>query len=207
MNRRLLLALAPLVALLGSCAVHPSLEPGQTAPTFRVPTADGDTLSLDRFAGRTVVLIWVDPMCAAMQRALERGVFHRLEKAFAQDSSIAILYIASSSPRSADYLKPMEYLSWQKEQKLGSAAVFDTLGTLAKAYAVTRTPTAVVIDPSGLVRYSGPIDVDIALDPYSGEPRGSARQVNFLEGAIDSVRHGRAPVPDSNPPAGCRLAR
>lgn len=115
---------------------------GQPAPTFRLTTLDGKTVTLADYRGRTLVLnVWGSwcPPCRIETPGL-------IAEARAQGSSVAFLGIDTTETpavvRAFTVAKGVRY----------PQIVTTSASDFARDYDIRNYPTTIVIDPSGIVR-------------------------------------------------------
>jgi hypothetical protein len=81
-----------------------------------------------------------------------------------------------------------------KEKFAGTAYVYDSTGAAGKAYGAPVTPTMVVIDTKGVIRYWGALD---------DQPRGEGEAKNYVAAAIDAIKAGKEVETTTSKPYGC----
>jgi peroxiredoxin len=152
---------------------------GQSAPAFSAPDENGKVVQLSDFAGKIVVLEWMNPDCPFVQRhAKEKTMLSLAEKY--KDKGVVWLGINSS--RSAD--KAVD-AKWVEENHLSYPILLDATSSIARAYGAKATPHMFVIDKTGKVVYGGAIDND-----RDGN-KSAADKVNYVAKALDEVLAGR----------------
>lgn len=156
---------------------------------------DGDTVRSDSLRGKLVVLAWLDPACPAVQDAGESGLLRALERRWMSDSRVEILYVASMAGQGGDWLAPGDWKPWLKEARLRGTVLVDSSQSLAKAWGIPRVPTAGIVDPTGMVRWGGRLDVA----DTTGEP--------IVSGAVAAILEGSEPWrPRHDPAGGCPIS-
>ncbi len=196
--RMLLLATMVGLSLVWGCSVIPH-DPRSTGemPAWKLPTADGDSLSSKDLQGRAGILIWIDPTCAEVQDAASsEGSFRLIESRWMEDHRVWIVYVTSRDAKDRSFLDAAMLKTWLKDQKLRGQVVLDSRGILADHWNLFRVPTASVVDSSGRIRWSGP--AELASDVFAYPD---------VSQALDSVLQGK-PVPPSQgaPSKGCTTA-
>lgn len=161
MNRASLprLALASLISF-GLSAGLATAAPviGAAAPDFTLTDADGKTHSLSDFRGKTVVLEWTNHDCPFVKKHYNGENMQKQQRETTADG-VVWLTLNSSAPGkqghvSAEQAKQIS-AGWNAAN---SAYLFDTDGTVGRAYAAKTTPHMYVIDAEGVLRYNGAID-------------------------------------------------
>src|SRR5215475_1714230 len=82
---------------------------GAAAPAFSLKGLDGKTHALADYAGKVVVLEWLNPDCPFSNRHAEEKTMTKLAAKYGE---VVWLGIDSSSPSSHDYLQPAEMRKW-----------------------------------------------------------------------------------------------
>ena len=157
----LLAAVAVLVAGMATLLVKPRYsrpvavaDVGTVAPDFALEDVDGRTITLSAHRGQAVVLFFGSVDCP--RTAAYDGRIERLAKAYEHDARVAFLAL-DVTPR-ADAIDRRLLRHDPKVAARAFPTLLDDRGAVASRYSATATPTFVVIDPHGVVRYRGPFD-------------------------------------------------
>ena len=122
---------------------------GRRAPEFRLPKLDGEFVSLSDFLGYVVLLeFWQStcPGCITSTPHLEA-----LRRAYGEQGLVVLLISLDGSARDAQrFLEESGYNGFVVVREARPISV----GTMAE-YSVTGTPTAFLIDRTGVIRYRG----------------------------------------------------
>lgn len=122
---------------------------GQRAPDFALPTLTGNTVNLSDFLGQVVVLeFWKStcPSCRASTPNLEA-----LRRTYGDQGLVIVLISLDGSARDTQrFLEGDGYTKFVVVRETRPV----TFGTIA-AYGVRGTPTAFLIDRTGVIRYVG----------------------------------------------------
>lgn len=180
---------APLACalLLSACAsAGGPFDPA--APSLVDP--DDAWLSVDAARGDrdAVVLVWWASACPCVARYADRVAALRDRYA---DAPLAFVYVASN----ADDADPAT-LADGGDRAL--PVLRDPGGRLARALDVISTPTVVVVDRAGAVRYHGWLDNERDVGVAGREP--------WLEGALDALLAGER-LSQRRPTWGCTITR
>jgi cytochrome oxidase Cu insertion factor (SCO1/SenC/PrrC family)/peroxiredoxin len=121
---------------------------GGHAPEFRLPALTGDTVSLEEFRGRTVILnFWWSgcPPCRAEMPMLQRFADRHPDAAL-------LLVDSSDSPQAAQ--------AFARSVGVTAPILMDSDGATMASYHVAYFPTTIVVGPDGVERFShaGPVD-------------------------------------------------
>lgn len=153
------LALAGLlVSGLATGAASAAPEIGAAAPQFTLTDADGKTHSLSDFRGKTVVLEWTNHDCPFVKKHYNGENMQQQQRDAAADGVVWLTLNSSAAGKqghvSAEQAKQIAS-GWNAAN---AAYLFDTDGTVGRAYAAKTTPHMYVIDAEGVLRYTGAID-------------------------------------------------
>lgn len=193
MNRCRLALLLPLLALglgLPGCAQSSRLAGELTLPDV----AGHPVRPLAGTTNRAVVCVFLANECPISNRAIPELL--RLQEAFAAQG-VTFWFVHPNADETDDSVR-----RHASEYKLPGQPLRDPGLKLAHLLGAVLTPTAVVLAPTGEVRYRGRID-----DRYAG--LGQARPEptrHDLELALTAVLHGQLPEPSETRAVGCRFA-
>ncbi|MBL4850088.1 MAG: redoxin domain-containing protein [Planctomycetes bacterium] len=184
------LLLGPL--LLGTVALANELN--KPLPTFRAKDEAGAERALSAYRGQVVVIVaWSSrgPSSAAYTARLKALAKQYAPKA-GRKAKVVILGLASNHFETRAGIK-----SAKDKIKLPFPILLDPGGAIARKIKTFSTPTALVIDREGILRYRGAIDDD---------PRGKKRtRKRYLHKAILAVLAGRTPSPNKTKVTGFRI--
>ena len=195
LRRSLLAAVlaAPTLALANAAVDAP-------APAFTATTADGKTVSLADFKGKTVVLEWTNHDCPYVRKHYGSGNMQNQQKA-ATAQGVVWLQIISSAPGQQGFV------DGGTAQKLNSdrgaaptATLLDPQGEVGKLYGAQTTPHMYVIKADGTLAYKGGID-SIA----SPRVEDIAKAEPYVTEALAAVAAGRKVEKASTRPYGCSV--
>jgi peroxiredoxin len=186
--------------LLTAAALFAAPLPGQAAPDFTEPTASGEEVSLDQFAGRTVVLEWTNDGCPFVQKHYGAKNMQQLQKRAAAEG-VVWLQVISSAPGKQGYADAERAVELNEERSATPAHILlDADGSMGRAYAAKTTPHMFVIDGEGVVRYNGAIDTI-----PSANPDDLRNAQNYVSAALSQMRDGREVVTRVSKPYGCSV--
>jgi len=174
--------------------------PGQMAPDFVLPGADGKPAKLSDHKGKWVVLEWVNPGCPYVQKHYDSQNMQGLQKEYGA-KDVVWLSVNSTKPSHSDYLKPQAMADWMK-QKGGSprAVLMDEQGKAGRAFDARTTPHMYVIDPAGKLVYAGAID-----DKRSANPADVKTAKNYVRAALNEAMAGKPVTTASTTAYGCTV--
>ena len=191
LSRRLFLAGSSLVALAPAGIALPraawaAARVGEPAPTFSINDTSGKSVSLADQRGKIVVLEWTNHECPYVRKHYESGNMQALQKETVAQG-VVWLTVISSAPGTQGYVTAKEADELTSTRKAGPTAVlFDSTGTVGKAYGATNTPHMYVIDKTGTLMYAGAID-DRPTSRKSDVPGAH----NYVRAALQSVAAGQ----------------
>lgn len=165
------------------------VAPGTKAPDFTLTDASGAQVALASFAGKTVVLEWVNYDCPFVKKHYGSGNMPALQ-AEAKSKGVVWLSICSSAKGKQGRFEGTDLTSRiASEKAVPTHYLIDGDGVVGKAYGATTTPQMVVIDAKGVVAYHGAID-----SIKSTNQDDVAKAVPHLKQALAAVLAG-TPVP------------
>lgn len=199
MNDRRILALA-LAALVLACAAPTQARAavGETAPAFTLTSVTGDQVSLADYAGKTVVLEWVNPNCPYSARHAREKTMIDLAAKYGPEN-VVWLGINSTNPKSGDYLTPEQHQAYDQKMGITYPVLYDPTGEVGHAYGARTTPDMFIVDAGGTLAYSGAID-----DDRSGSKAPEAR-TNYVDLGLGAMEQGGKPDPSTTRPYGCSV--
>lgn len=175
---------------------------GETAPAFTVTDTRGATHSLEGYRGRWVVLEWFNHGCPATKQHYKSvdgrpGNTQAMQRDYA--NRVVWLSVVSSAPGRQGFTSAKKANELTDEKGATPTAVIrDTAGTLGRLYAARNTPQYAIIDPEGVLRYSGAID-----DNPSPNLKAMATATNYVRAALDAGLAGNPIAVTLTQPYGC----
>lgn len=170
------------------------VTPARRADVVRSPALvdlDGNRWDLDEVVARhqaTLLVFWATgcPCVARYQRRIdELSRFH---------PEVAVVAVSSNADDDLATLRTL----YPARSPLVPLAI-DPGGRLADGVGAKSTPTAVVVDREGRIRYVGWIDNE--------RQPGTEGRKPFVEEALSAVLEGREPALRNGPSWGCRITR
>jgi len=158
---------------------------------FTLSDQDGRKVTLADYAGKIIVLEWVNPNCPFVQRHYKAGTMADLAAKYKDQG---VIWLALNSTASAT---PQENKQWVDRFHLTYPILDDSAGQVARQYQAKTTPHMFVIH-NGQVVYQGAID-----DDPRGE-KGAAAQ-NYVAKALEEVLAGKPVTTPETRPYGCTV--
>lgn len=173
---------------------------GAQAPGFELTDTNGKTHKLSDYAGKTVVLEWINHGCPFVKKHYDSGNMQKTQAAAVADGAVW-LSICSSAPGEQGHESPAKWNKINADKNVAATAVLiDESGKVGKAYDARTTPHMYVIDAKGTLVYAGGID-----SIPSGNKADIAKAENYVLSALADLKAGRAVATASSRPYGCNV--
>jgi hypothetical protein len=175
---------------------------GATAPAFTAVDTRGASHSLAAYRGRWVVLEWFNHDCPYTKKHYKAvdgrpGNTQAMQRDYAK--RVVWLSVVSSAPGKQGFTTAEEADELTREKGAAPTAVIrDTTGTLGRLYGARNTPQYAIIDPEGVLRYSGAID-----SRQSSSAKDIATATNYVRAALDAGLAGGSIAVAQTQPYGC----
>ncbi len=173
---------------------------GLPAPDFTARDADGKTVKLSDFKGRTVVLEWTNSGCPFVRAHYDSDTMQQRQRE-ARAAGAVWLTINSGAPGKQGHV---DGAGAKAEMASGKAVpahyLLDEGGTVGKLYAAKTTPHMFVIAPGGTLAYQGAID-----DKPTAEQADAKTATPWARNAMAAVVAGKLPDPAITRPYGCSV--
>ncbi len=187
------------LTLLASSALA-DLKIGETAPNFTLKDADGKTRSLSEFSGKFVVLEWTNPDCPFVHKHYDSGNMQKLQTEYTAKGVVWLSICSSGSGKQGNY-PPAEIKKILADRKAAPTDyLIDSDGKVGKTYSAKSTPDMFVINPKGVLIYSGAID-----SIPSPEPADIPKATNYVSQALDEAMAGKPVQIASTKSYGCGI--
>jgi hypothetical protein len=175
---------------------------GEAAPVFTAADTRGVSHSLEAYRGQWVVLEWFNHSCPYSKKHYKSvdgrpGNTQAMQQDYAK--RVVWLSVISSAPGKQGFTSAEEADELTREKGAAPRAVIrDTAGTLGRLYGARNTPQYAIIDPQGVLRYSGAID-----DKQSSSVKDIATATNYVRAALDAGLAGKPVAVAQTQPYGC----
>jgi len=160
---------------------------GEKAPDFVLTDIHGKNHTLKGYAGRYVVLEWVNFGCPFVRKHYDSDNLQTLQSTYIGKDVVWLSICSSVSGKQGHF--EGEELTKQVVEVNGSKAtayLTDPEGTVGRAYGAKATPHMFVIDPKGTLIYAGAIDNRPTTD--KGDIKGAT---NYVRAALDAAMAGK----------------
>ncbi len=199
MSRRTILAASLILAACPAFA-ETTPAPGSPAPAFNGTTAGGQSLALDQFKGKIVVLEWTNKDCPFVHKMYDSGTMQALQED-ATGKGVEWISIISSAPGKQGFVDGNQALQVASARHAKpSQIVLDPTGEIGHLYGAKTTPDMVVIDKTGVIAYEGAID-----DHPSTDVADITGSKNYVKIALDDLASGRKVETAQTEPYGCSI--
>lgn len=165
-----------------STAAFAGPEIGSRAPAFIGTTSTGETISLDQFDGKNVVLEWTNHDCPFVRKHYETGNMQATQSMIQDEDGIWISVI-SSAPGKQGHVSADAANALSTDRKATpDYIILDEDGAIGRAFSAKTTPHMFIIDDKGTLRYNGAID-----DKPSAKHATVKGATNFVRAAFRHV--------------------
>ena len=195
-------ALVALTLIAPPLAAPAAAQPinGLPAPAFTATDANGKTVSLADFKGKTVVLEWTNSGCPFVRAHYDSGTMQARQRE-ARGLGVVWLSINSGAPGKQGHVTGA---GARAEIAANTAApshyLLDADGKIGRLYAAKTTPHMFVIRPDGIIAYQGAID-----DKPTAVEADAKAATPWALNAAKAVLAGKAPTPAVTRPYGCSV--
>jgi hypothetical protein len=173
---------------------------GKPAPEFTLKDNNGKEHSLKDYAGKFVVLEWVNYQCPFVKKHYSTGNMQALQEKYT-GKGVIWLSINSSAAGKQGNFEPAKIADLIKERKAHPTAyLLDSDGTVGHLYGAKATPHMFIVDPKGELAYAGAID---NKDTTDEEDVKSAK--NYVAQALDQGLAGKKIATASTKAYGCSV--
>jgi glutathione peroxidase-family protein len=173
---------------------------GKRAPDFTLPDPDGQEHALSDYAGKYVVLEWINFDCPFVRAHYESGRMPKLQRTYIGKGVVWLSICSSAHGKQGDYhgealADGLEQTHWS-----GTAYLVDQDGAVGRTYAAKTTPHMFVINPDGLLIYAGAID-----DKPTVRKSDAANATNYVVLALDAAMAGKEVETKTTKSYGCSV--
>lgn len=195
-----LLLVAAMTTLAGEAPKTAAATVGEKAPDFTLTDATGKTHTLSEFAGKYVVLEWVNFGCPFVKKHYGSGNMQKLQETYAK-KGVVWLSICSSAPGHQGFMEGEALTSAIKDHNSKATAyLLDPDGHVGHMYQAKTTPNMYVINPKGVLVYAGAID-----DKPSVDPDDIPESTNYVVAALDLAMANKEIKTAATQPYGCSV--
>lgn len=180
-----------------------SVKNGETAPSFSLMNQDKQTVSLDEFRGKKVVLEWTNHDCPFVKRHYETRNMQTLQKDMT-DNEVIWLSVVSSAEGKQGYISSTQAKQLTADRDANPTHVLlDKKGEVGRLFSAKTTPHMFVIDEMGKVQYQGAIDnLGNTGALFSTD---LSRAKNYVRNAVSQLMSGEEVEDKKTRPYGCSV--
>jgi peroxiredoxin len=154
---------------------------GKKAPGFTLKNAEGKEVKLSDYAGKIVVIEWINLDCPACKRHYAKDELVKQQQKVREDGGAWLLICSSGKGKQGTFDAETLKTRIKKVNLDASSYLLDEEGAVGKAYKAKTTPHTFVIDKQGVLRYQG------ALDNTPQQMRNKAEPVNYVAKALEAI--------------------
>lgn len=198
LSKYILVAFATILLHLSTNAQTAELD--KQAPDFQLTDSYGKTHKLSDFAGKYVVLEWINFDCPFVVKHYKSENMQKLQKEYTE-KGVVWLSICSSNEGKQGYFQPQEINKRINDYKgKMTAYLIDTDGKVGKMYGAKVTPHIYIIDKEGKLVYQGAID-NIKSTNVDDVPKAT----NYVKEVFDALLTGKSVPTKTTTPYGCSV--
>ena len=189
---RIIVKLLLLVAVISKAYATSATDlylPGMNYLDFSAHDVNGKKIALHDYAGKIIVLEWVDPACAFVKKQYESKKMQSLQKYYTQEHDVVWLQIFPHD----DNIPKNDFVD---------AQIFDEDDEITDLYQIRRIPEIIVINSLGIISYAGAID---SLRTAEKDDAWKASQ-NYIESTVDALVAKQAVEVHKTRAYGCKLS-
>lgn len=162
--------------------------------SFTLNDHAGKEVRLSDYAGKIVVLEWINPECPFVQAHYKVGTMVDLAKKYADQG---VVWLGINSTKTATVASNKAFV---EGYSLPYPVLDDHQGTVGRLFGAKTTPHMFVLDTHGKVAYQGAID-----NAPMGKTQGEAVKVNYVDQAVQELLKGVAVSIAKTEPYGCSV--
>ncbi len=172
----------------------------EAAPKFTALDSNGKKVSLEQFAGKTVILEWTNHDCPFVKKHYSAGNMQGLQKKYTKEGAIWLSVISSAKGKQGNVSGAQANKLSEKRGAQATHVLLDENGELGKMYGAKTTPHMYVIDGKGVLRYMGAIDSIRSTDPDD-----IADSTNYVSLAMAELAAGKPVSEPATKAYGCSV--
>jgi len=165
------------------------VEPGEPAPDFNLKDSKDNSQELSTYAGKFVVLEWMNHDCPFVKKQYSSGNMQKLQKEYTEKGVIWLSIISSAPGKQGHCTGPQAEANRKDMGASPTAVLLDPSGDVGQKYGAKTTPDIFIINPAGKIIYAGAID-----SIPSANPADCAKATNYVRETLDAALAGK-PVP------------
>ncbi|CAG0941249.1 glutathione peroxidase [Candidatus Brocadiaceae bacterium] len=176
------------------------VEIDAAAPNFKLTDSKGTAHSLSDFAGKYVVLEWINFDCPFVKKHYNSKNMQNLQKQYTAKGVVWLQINSSAEGKQGNFSSEEINKRNAEHGSNATAYLIDADGTVGKLYGAKTTPHMYVINPKGTLIYAGAID-----DKPSSKVEDIEGAVNYVANALDAAHAGKEVAVKTTAPYGCSV--
>ncbi len=172
----------------------------EAAPEFTLKDSFGKEHSLSDFAGKVVVLEWINFECPFVKKHYNSNNMQTLQQKYTDKGIIWLAICSSAEGKQGDFSSEEINSRTEKNNAKYSAYLIDESGKVGKMYGAKTTPHMFIVDKEGKLVYAGAID-----DKASTDEDDIEGAKNYISSALDQLLDGKEIEVQSSTPYGCSV--
>jgi peroxiredoxin len=176
-----------------------AVEVGKPAPDFTGTTIDGQTVKLNDYKGKIVVIESYNSDCPYCHNQYKTGAMQALQREMATNGVVWLL-VNSVNPKNFSHRTPEQAQKEMAAEHMDVTAwIDDSSGKIGHLYDMQTTPDMYVINKAGILVYDGAIDnkPDPFHDPFTAN--------NYVRDAVNALFAGKPIEVSQTKPYGCSV--
>lgn len=198
--RKLSILLALMLFATTAMFANEMAKVGSKAPEFTLKDDKGVEHKLSDFAGKYVVLEWVNYDCPFVKKHYESENMQNLQREFTKKGVIWLSVCSSAKGKQGNFTKAELEKKKKDYNTAETAYLIDESGDVGKLYNAKVTPDMVVINPKQEIIYLGAIDNIPSTDKSDIE-----KADNYVMQALNAAMNGKNVEVKSFKPYGCSI--
>jgi glutathione peroxidase-family protein len=170
------------------------------APEFNLKDSFGKEHSLSDFAGKVVVLEWINFECPFVKKHYNSNNMQKLQEKYAKDSIVWLALCSSAEGKQGNFSNEEINSRSIKLKAKYLAYLIDEDGKVGKMYGAKTTPHMFIVDKEGKLVYAGAID-----DTPSTDIDDIETAKNYVSSALDELLDSKNVSTQSSSPYGCSV--
>ena len=180
-----------------------SVKNGEIAPSFSLLNQDNETVSLDQFKGRKIILEWTNHDCPFVKRHYDTENMQNIQKDMTDNEVVWLSIISSAKGKQGYVTKDQAKELTTKRNAHPTHVLLDTKGDVGRMFSAKTTPHMFVIDEIGKVRYQGAIDNLGNTGALFSTDLSKAK--NYVRNAVTQLVSGEEIKDKKTRPYGCSV--
>lgn len=172
----------------------------EAAPKFTLKDSFGKEHSLSDFAGKVVVLEWINFECPFVKKHYNSNNMQTLQQKYTDKGIVWLAICSSAEGKQGNFSNDEINGRTDKISAKYTAYLVDDKGKVGKMYGAKTTPHMFIIDKESKLVYAGAID-----DKPSTDEDDVEGAKNYISSALDQLLDGKEIEVQSSTPYGCSV--